>query len=107
MDNFEERFDRGLTTEAVDRPMSPIEGAISELEMSQSELYERVSVLARQLAPVLKRKYDPKEEALAKADAPGRDTEIHSSLVRQVSSCTNCTRSTTEIINFIVNNLEV
>ena len=99
-------YDRAEAVE-TDRPATVLENAMFELEAAQGELFESASMLARKLRGVMKRPYDPKEEALRTVDAPSKDTERHSALVRQLSSCSNRTRSTREIIEFINSQIEV
>lgn len=107
MDERETRYPRVDENETVaDRPATVLENAMFELEMVQGELFEATNLLARKLERIMQRPYNPKESA-SLADMPSKDTERHSPLVRQLSSCAARTRSTREIVDYINGQLEV
>lgn len=106
---MEEPFDdfRNTATDIADRPASPVENAMMTLEAEQGKMYEMVTELARKLNPVLKRKFNPEASRAVLADAPSKDVDSHSQLVRQIDGCKNRTRSTLEIIDYLLMNTEV
>lgn len=101
--NFPQEFEAEAK---ADRPATPLENAMMELEREQGELYEACSILADKLRGVLKVPYGRDKETML-ADAPSKDVDMHSPLVRQISSCANRTRSTRDIIKHLTKSLEV
>ena len=94
-------------TTVADRPATPIENAMMNLEREEGELFEAVGALAHKLERVLRTPYNRGEVLGKAADEPSKDVDRHSGLVRQIDSCKNRTRSTREVIEHLLKNLEV
>lgn len=98
-DKEENFIDRGQ-----DRPATPVENVTMDLEREQGMLFEALTILAEKMRPVLKSPYS-RDNAIA-ADEPSRDVDGHSPLVRQLSSCVARTRTTREIVDYLLKTLE-